>query len=177
MISGRSDPITVNTKLVRKATPTIYFGVGDKVKLIPDESRLRSNQKNHGEWVDPIKESIGLVGSVFYVINNPSTGRVKDVKVKFASSGRVIPVILNTRSLIGASEVFARGDKIVCALTFDDLSSVLPADHQMNGLTHLRNKHMQVSQLMRYKLICIFHEVCCSMSRDLNETKNIPVFF
>ncbi|XP_063718591.1 uncharacterized protein LOC134845572 isoform X3 [Symsagittifera roscoffensis] len=151
VFEGRSDPITVNTKLVRKATPTIYFGVGDKVKLIPDESRLRSNQKNHGEWVDPIKESIGLVGSVFYVINNPSTGRVKDVKVKFASSGRVIPVILNTRSLVGVSEVFARGDKIVCALTFDDLSSVLPADHQMNGLMHLRNKHMQAGKVVKVR--------------------------
>ncbi|XP_075243437.1 uncharacterized protein LOC142337800 isoform X2 [Convolutriloba macropyga] len=153
MFEGRSDPVTFSRNLVYKSKPTTYFKVGDKVKLLPDLARLKSNQRNHGEWLDTIQEGMGKIGSVFLVIDNKSTGRVGDVKVKFADSEKVIPMILNTRSLVEVQEEFSKGDKIICAITLDELRPTL-TDEQietMEGLQHLEAKHMTAGRVIKVR--------------------------
>ena len=66
--------------------------------------------------------------------------------MKFADSGKVIDLILNPRSLVEFVDEFKRGDKVVCALTYDKMKSQLPDNYHMEGLHHLRIKHMSVSQ-------------------------------
>lgn len=55
---------TFNPEALTKVT---FCEVGDIVKIIDDETKVRDLQKNHGEWVEQMRKALGKVGKVVQV--------------------------------------------------------------------------------------------------------------
>ena len=55
---------TFNPEALTKVT---FCSVGDIVKIIDDENKVRDLQKSHGEWVEQMRKALGKIGKVVQV--------------------------------------------------------------------------------------------------------------